>query len=221
VPQTRVTTPSTTIVCCLIVVACSHSGHDEDASTAGRTGNSQEPAAAWELVLKGDIGGGSTTGEDVFGSVADVDIDPAGRVYVLDRFDKEIRVFDTSGVYLRTIGRQGSGPGELKSPTALDWGPGLRLWVLDGGNGRFTVFDTAGAYVGQVRRGGGTLQDFPWLGNIDAAGNVYEDGWEFDPATGLGRSFVVTFDGGGGGALHETSRYQLPYFKTRGLPTPW
>lgn len=50
-------------------------------------------------------------------------------------------MFDSEGAFVRTIGRKGQGPGELKSPCCLALGPGGRLWVRDGGNRRYQSYD--------------------------------------------------------------------------------
>lgn len=43
----------------------------------------------------------------------DLGVDDDGRIYVFDSGNARIQVFDASGNYLRSIGREGSGPGEF------------------------------------------------------------------------------------------------------------
>ena len=57
----------------------------------------------------------------VFGDVWDVTLDRAGRLYVLDRQSKDVRVFAETGEHIRTLGREGGGPGELNTPIGLRW----------------------------------------------------------------------------------------------------
>lgn len=75
----------------------------------------------------------------------DVVIDRAGRRYVLDGVNGRIVVFDRNGAYTGTLGRPGSGPGELRMPVGLgiarDKG---ELWVADTGNARLVVLATDG-----------------------------------------------------------------------------
>lgn len=52
--------------------------------------------------------------EVLFGSIASVAVDDAGNLIVADAQMSEIRVFDASGAYLRTIGGPGEGPGEFR-----------------------------------------------------------------------------------------------------------
>jgi hypothetical protein len=62
-------------------------------------------------------------------------LDARGNLYVLDLFLAQILVLSPSGELLRTIGREGSGPGEYIRPRAFALG-GDTLRVIDIGNGR-------------------------------------------------------------------------------------
>jgi hypothetical protein len=72
------------------------------------------------------------------------------RVFVLDMDEHNIKVFSRSGVFERTIGRKGQGPGEFHLPSALDILNG-RLYVADSANRRVQVVDTKGGYVSGFR----------------------------------------------------------------------
>lgn len=110
------------------------------------------PDTRWRLVEELRIGSIEAEGPELFGSVAGLAVDSAGRIYVLDRQAKEVRAFDAAGAFLRRIGREGGGPGELGDPIALAIGPEGSLLVVDVGNGRYARFDTSGAYLGSTRR---------------------------------------------------------------------
>lgn len=71
-----------------------------------------------------------------------VDVDAHGRIYVLEPFEYRVTVFDSTGVALGTMGRQGEGPGEL------EWA--MSVSVLD--DGRAYVHDGAGQIV-ELRMG--------------------------------------------------------------------
>ena len=63
---------------------------------------------------------GGWDGEEFFGVIGDVMVDEqAGEIYVLDAQLSEIQVYDLSGAYLRTIGREGEGPGEFRRPADI------------------------------------------------------------------------------------------------------
>lgn len=76
----------------------------------------------------------------VFGRVAGIVEGPLGRIFVADQLVHEIRVFDTDGAFLFSIGREGQGPGEVTGPCCLSFAPDGTLWVRDGGNTRYVGF---------------------------------------------------------------------------------
>jgi hypothetical protein len=64
--------------------------------------------------------GGETDDEDeFFGIIADIKIDDQGLVYLLDSQLSEIKIYSADGEYLRSIGREGEGPGEFRRASAL------------------------------------------------------------------------------------------------------
>lgn len=69
-------------------------------------------------------------------------VDRQGRVYVSD---KTIKLFDSDGRFIRTVGRNGEGPGEYHG--AMLTVAGDDLVVQDAGLGRLTLFDSAGRYL--------------------------------------------------------------------------
>lgn len=157
----------------------------------------------WTLEEELRIGSMDEAGPALFGDVAAVETDPLGRVWVLERQAKELRVFDGRGAHVRTIGRQGGGPGEFEDPIGLAWAGDGHLWVADPANARFSVFDTAGRYVAShPRRVAG--YSMPWRGGFDGEGRLYEvavvgSGGGFRPA-------VLRFDA----ALQPADTLLLP-----------
>lgn len=73
---------------------------------------------------------------------------PNGTVAVGNTATSEIRFFDVTGKFLRTVGRAGSGPGEFGQYSSLTFFPtgNAELYVPDGGNGRINVFAHDGSY---------------------------------------------------------------------------
>ncbi len=55
----------------------------------------------------------------VFGQIGDLMVDGAGRLYVADMQARQVSVFSHDGEFLRTLGREGEGPGEFREPRAL------------------------------------------------------------------------------------------------------
>jgi hypothetical protein len=94
------------------------------------------------------IGQAEGAPEYQFGAITGVNVDAEGQIYVGDSQAQEIRVFDQDGVYLRTIGRPGSGPGELgPGGTGVFFGQGDTLFVPDPAQQRVNLFLRAGSFV--------------------------------------------------------------------------
>ena len=68
--------------------------------------------------------GGWDGGEDeFFGVISAIIEDEARNLYVLDAQLNEVKVYDAKGKFLRTIGREGEGPGEFRGAGGLFWLP--------------------------------------------------------------------------------------------------
>ncbi len=81
----------------------------------------------------------------------DLKVDDQGRVYVMDWGDVHIKVYDSQGRFLRTIGRKGQGPGEFDMPAFFDLMSGGKICVLDGRQRRITILTNEGQYVSSFR----------------------------------------------------------------------
>lgn len=132
-------------------------------------------ATAWRAVEVLRIGRGDGDGADVFAAPLSMETDSDGNLYVLDLMAMQVRAFAPDGRHLRTFGRSGAGPGELRQPVAITRGPEASLWIYDPGNARFTVFDTNGELREIHARNNPT--DFnPWPGRIDDSGRLWDAG---------------------------------------------
>lgn len=83
------------------------------------------------------------TASGLIGAVADLHVGDDGRVYVSDPQANGVHVFDASGRQVRTIGREGEGPGEFRRLGGLQT-LGDTLVVVDGGNGRLQLLSLHG-----------------------------------------------------------------------------
>ena len=103
-------------------------------------------AGAWRLVEELRLGNVMGDGPEGFGDIQDIAVDPTGHIYVLDAGSKEVRVFDRDGAYLRTIARDGEGPGEIEyrrfANNRITWRAPDQLWIGDGY--QLSVVDTLG-----------------------------------------------------------------------------
>lgn len=128
---------------------------------------------AWTLEEEVRIGSADGGGPAEFAWIADVEWDALGRVWVADGQQQQIRVFDSAGPHVRTIGRKGGGPEEFDRIAGMDWAPDGTLWVLDAGNARFAVYDTAGKLVATHRRDV-NVTVAPWPLGFDTQGRFYD-----------------------------------------------
>ncbi len=58
-------------------------------------------------------------------------LDAQGRLYVLDTGNHRVQVFGPDGKYIKTIGRQGQGPGEFFMPNAMDFDANGNLYICE------------------------------------------------------------------------------------------
>jgi hypothetical protein len=100
-----------------------------------------------------------------FFRIMDVGVDPSGRIYVVDARNFRVQVFDPAGAFLRTIGRQGQGPGEFEMPTAVCFGGQAGYThVLDRFR-RVNHFDDKGVYLRSAMFEGVAISCFPDAGS--------------------------------------------------------
>lgn len=109
-----------------------------------RTISLRSPGRAIETALRIDtlwsVGQSQSGSAVAFGSIADVAVDPAKRVFVVDMRLQTVHVVDSSGRPLRTLGRAGDGPGEFRFPSRVTSGPDGHVFVLDQYSGRITEY---------------------------------------------------------------------------------
>ena len=94
-----------------------------------------------------DIGGGDSAAASLLYRVVTARRLSGGRIAVANTGTSEVRIFDSTGRHLSTIGRRGDGPGEFRSPWHLNQ-IGDSLVVVDIGRGhRYDVFAPNGELV--------------------------------------------------------------------------
>ena len=81
------------------------------------------------------------------------------QVYVCDKDNGRIQVFDSSLNFVRAFGTQGDGPGQLKKPRDIDFDANGKVYVVDPWKNRVLVFSEDGQYLKQFdARGEGELR---------------------------------------------------------------
>ena len=109
-------------------------------TTVVRTLAGSEWRAEASLVPEVSIGALDGAEEYTFGGVWSIAVDADRRVYVFDGQAQHVRVFDSAGAYVETLGGRGEGPGEFSRAEAISVLPDGRLVVRDPGNTRIQTF---------------------------------------------------------------------------------
>ena len=86
-----------------------------------------------------------------------------------------VSVFDRNGKFLRTIGRTGTGPGEFRTPHALEFDSQGRLIVADRHNHRIQILTKEGKFIAELHNFGRSSGLA-----IDANDNIYTADSESD-----------------------------------------
>lgn len=115
--------------------------------------NRNDPLPRWTLAAEPvlSIGALAGTEAETLYQVNDVERLADGSWLISNGGTEEIRVFDASGAYLRTIGRRGEGPGEFVSLSRVFVLEGDSVAAYDSRQRRVTVFDPAGERLRDLR----------------------------------------------------------------------
>ena len=128
------------------------------------------PEQNWQIVEQMRIGSSEEEGPELFGRVASFDVDPQGKVYVLDKQAAEVRVFDAQGNFVRTVGNPGRGPGEFTNPSAVDISPNGEIWIMRMVEGQLSIFDVTGQFLRTEQTNTAGSEYIPYPGGFDPIG---------------------------------------------------
>ena len=124
-----------------------------------------EPPKIYDLKELWRLSSEGPDGELVFGVIHDVIEDEEGNLYALDSQLHTIHVISPAGEYLRSLGREGEGPGEFTSPSQLFWQDTETIGVVDVGAGKIILLTVEGHPAGEWRAQPG---EFSWITIIQA-----------------------------------------------------
>ncbi|HEX6306821.1 MAG TPA: 6-bladed beta-propeller [Longimicrobiales bacterium] len=139
-------------------------------TTFVRVAGAASPDTAVPELVIGELEGAD---EYTFGNVQDIAVAEDGTIYVLDGQALNIRVYSPEGTHVRTFGRQGEGPGELKQPYGMLFLSDGRLVVRDAGNARMNIYSRDGESLTTWPIPGGFITSAPIF--RDEEDNVYTD----------------------------------------------
>lgn len=171
-----------------------------------------------KLALLWSVVEGEHETADSLGVLNGIAMDAAGHVYVSDREENKLWVFDARGRSVRGIGRRGQGPGEFQAPTGIAIGPDGKLYVRDQNNvSRFGLDpDTRRLSKFETRFNGGAMND--WMSTLatrfDAAGRLYYPNFnQGGLTTRMGQWWIFSADG------NRVDSIAVPFVE--GTPPAW
>ena len=152
-----------------------------------------------------DLRFGSREGDDpnfIFGNIRGIQAASDGTIYVLDYQAVEVRVFSPDGEYLRTIARQGEGPGEIMEANGIILSGDTLLWMNDHSQWKIIGVDPHGE---EVRRFTKPILSYGyiWDAAFDRQGRYWretshsddeDEDEETGPYEGTGRSYYRSYD---------------------------
>ena len=103
-----------------------------------------------EFVADLEIGNDIESEVSSFNLPVDICVDDAGNIIVADFRDFVVKIFDSDGKYVKTVSRQGSGPGEHSSLMGMTLNSDDRIVTNDFGNRRFNIFESNGEFVKSI-----------------------------------------------------------------------
>ena len=129
------------------------------------------PQDSWYLYkeFRGDNNGGK------FWNPHEAALGPDGNLYVADRFNHKVQVFNQEGAFLRQWGSFGNKPGEFSEPTGIHVAPNGKVYVCEAVGCRVQVFDAQGKFLQAMGQSGSAVGrlDYPHGVTVDNDGNVY------------------------------------------------
>jgi sugar lactone lactonase YvrE len=118
------------------------------------------PSGRLEMLLgvKGRTGEWHPAGHlRVFHEPNEAVVGPSGDIFVLQGHGKGpscVLKFDSDGVFIKSWGAPGKGPGEFDLPHSLVFDAQGLLYIADRSNGRIQVFDADGSYIRESQHPG-------------------------------------------------------------------
>jgi hypothetical protein len=112
--------------------------------------NPKEPIYREEVFsLEEELSIGEVRGREeyMFSEIGTIAVDDEERIYVSDRKETHIKIFDKDGVYLITIGRKGQGPGEFERISGMQITHQKELLVFDMNMRRLSFFTVDGKLI--------------------------------------------------------------------------
>jgi hypothetical protein len=179
-----------------------HAALQQKSDTLIRRARGPVHAGVAQLTREVAIGSDDAGDNYILGAIADMVVGKDGAIFVWDRSVPVIRKYDADGKFVRTIGRQGSGPGEYRNGSALAVARNGNLMMWDPGNARVNLYDPSGEPAGgwPTRAFGTGSAIGVGMMKTDTAGAIYLNTFitsRVNGKPGSGRSGWIRFNADG------------------------
>ncbi len=144
-----------TLLACLSLVSGPLGAAEEiDADGVLHVKNGSSPSQGVETLKVEELWrAGGEDDEVIFGVIGQVLDDDDGNVYLLDSQLSEVQVFSPDGEYLKTLSREGDGPGEVRNPGNMIFMTDGSLGLVQRFPGKVIKIDLEGNPVGDLAPG--------------------------------------------------------------------
>jgi hypothetical protein len=96
------------------------------------------------------IGIDSVPDDVAFKGISDFILTKSGDLFISDIETHSLKMFDSQGRFIKVVGRQGAGPGDLAYPSTLGY-TSENIFVWEISNQRFSFFSEKGEYIKSVK----------------------------------------------------------------------
>ncbi len=146
----RLMTTTLSLLCLLTAVAALAGQADLPEGVALVESGAEPPEGQQVIRLEEMWRAGGEDGEILFGHIFRAKADADGNVYLLDTQLSEVPVFSPDGEHVKTLSRDGEGPGETHEPVDLTFLPDGSLGILQRFPGKVVRIDLEGMPLGDI-----------------------------------------------------------------------
>jgi hypothetical protein len=137
-----------------------------------------------------------------FGNVVAADLGTDGTIFLLDLSSGRIRAFDSTGRFLRSMSRRGTGPGEIgATASTLIATSGDTLLVVDPGGQKASIFSSDGVPLGSFDTPISDGVPIKWMERNDGTVIVQVRQFDISATTGRVTGMGTAAPGRAGGAV--------------------
>ncbi len=146
------------IACLFLVVSCNQQKAEWQGTIEEKDGviivkNPREPMYpenVFSLEVELSIGEAEGPEEYIFSNLRNLAVDDRGYIYALDSREDHVKVFNSKGDYIATMGKRGQGPGDILGARNVCITPQNEVMVSDLLNNRLTFFSLEGEFIKSI-----------------------------------------------------------------------